>query len=1769
MNKRLFSSLLFSLFFICTFAQAPTGLSGMGFRTTVHLQWDNYTGFEPIGFNIYRSTVSENYSTPARRVGAYSDYTDYNLDPSTIYFYKISAFDGAGNESLLSDEITVSTNSNNYRKVANLDLLIPIYTGGMTATSPDEIKQSLEFARRVFFRNSFGQVNLKFHYWIIDGYPPLNTDGVANFNTIGADLTARGILNNQYDAIHIMALKLYGWYGGATWLGQTAGSMGFDWRSFDPNNHYGQGNAWLFTHEFGHSLDRLADMSGFPEMIFNHYPWAHPIPAELGGVFDAGENFDGMSMVLRLFDHHLDFKTPHDGYLEVVDNDNDGLADNDPRLANDEQRFGSNPNSMDTDNDGLNDLDEFTANNYSGSNPNNSDTDSDGINDGEDVYPTSNFDRTNEKVIGNISINGFISANEDWHEMASGTYYSKLPGATLNTYTTWDDDYLYFAFESNQRLKYYLKIDGSGENGIFASDVKWPGGNYDDINDQAWGNAWYDEATLIILTSDTEVYKRGQPITGSKVNTVVHQNGIYTTEVKLPHNLGPGFSHSYVYPDAPEITEQVFGLGDIIGIQLTAQPLSTSNGYEWDDYRNSQWLSLGEPFHYYDMELVGGGSPGNYCTSVSDFPWEDWITKVTFGAINSTSGKSTYTDFTTKSTDMAKGITANISLTTGFSYYTWDEYWKVWIDYNQNGIFEEPSEIAFQGIKNKPPNGTSTSTLNGTVDIPTTATLGQTRMRVTMKRGAYATPCETIPFGEIEDYTINIIPGVGGEADLELTASANPATIGSGTVHYTVNLKNNGPAAANNVAIKHTKSGNFFSYSTPTVTTGSFNQLTDIWTLPVINAGETQTLEFDGLIVDMISQQVDFFEVIASSADDPDSTPDNDNGAKTPDEDDEAAVILSPATAPDLLLTNLVLPSPNVDPGGDLNFTYTVWNAGNWPAGLNGNIDYSFFVSTDNVYSSNDIPSGGGFILIDIPPGGSFPTAGAIIAPTNLPEGDYYLIIYLDPNNTILELNENNNIYSAPFHLNQTSGGTYCISKSNFPWEDWIAKVELSNLSNPSSKSPYSDFTSKVADVTAGQAYQLKLTTGYSYFTWDEYWRVWIDYNMDGDFMDNGEMAYSGILNAPSNSTPNATLTGTIFIPNTAPSGISTRMRVSMKRGAFPTPCEALAFGEVEDYTVHFSSAGLLPNLRIPYIEVIEANSNCFTNPGQAFGYIGGLVLNDGNTGAGAFNIKVTFSKDGQPGIDDVFWRDFQYGGLALNDVASINLNDPVPALLPPGKYFLLFQIDPEGQVTESDESDNLLVLTVQIGAPDFAFNIINGLPTSTMVGSTFNTMVGVQNLAPFPLLELANNLVVKVYLSEDSIYNSYQDTKIGMADIPYSQFSNGPLFGGGTATATIAAQIPSGTTLGDYFLFVGIADGCEQSFVNNRSRPIPIHIGGGTLGQYCVPKSNFPWEDWIAKVKLNTIDKASGKSKYSDFTSLSTALEKGVSYTVNLTTGYSWSTWDEYWSVWVDLNQDHIFQHPDELLFSKIMTRPSNGTATKTLNGKLTIPVNALTGPTRMRVVMKRGAFATPCENIPYGEIEDYTVNITDNIIGQNTDGRASNISLKAAKEMTWVNLYGFFILPENVVQIEVDKSTDTISFELIKTISGIKEKEHPHLITAKDEHPFDGDNYYRLLFILENGNEIYSKVEKVIFNALVDFTIFPNPASSEVFIYLHKVPDKEMTWTINDELGSPVWSQTIESGLESPYRIDISKLRPGMYYLTAIRAGRRPISKRLVVVR
>ena len=142
-------------------------------------------------------------------------------------------------------------------------------------------------------------------------------------------------------------------------------------------------------------------------------------------------------------------------------------------------------------------------------------------------------------------------------------------------------------------------------------------------------------------------------------------------------------------------------------------------------------------------------TPPDYCESSGFNTDYEYIDRVVFGNVDNTSGNDGgYGDFTNQVATVGLGDIVPLGLTPGFSDTPYNEAWRVWIDFNKDGDFNDDGERVFSG------NGAGI--LSSTVEIPADATLGLTGMRVSMRWNRYMNPCSDFAYGEVEDYTVNI-----------------------------------------------------------------------------------------------------------------------------------------------------------------------------------------------------------------------------------------------------------------------------------------------------------------------------------------------------------------------------------------------------------------------------------------------------------------------------------------------------------------------------------------------------------------------------------------------------------------------------------------------------------------------------------------------------------------------------------------------------------------------------------------------------------------------------------------------------------------------------------------------------------------------------------------------------------------------------------------------------------------------------------------------------
>ncbi len=143
----------------------------------------------------------------------------------------------------------------------------------------------------------------------------------------------------------------------------------------------------------------------------------------------------------------------------------------------------------------------------------------------------------------------------------------------------------------------------------------------------------------------------------------------------------------------------------------------------------------------------------------------------------------------------------------------------------------------------------------------------------------------------------------------------------------------------------------------------------------------------------------------------------------------------------------------------------------------------------------------------------------------------------------------------------------YCTAGATNADQEWIATVQIGPWSHhPTPGMGYHNAASAVDEVPVlliGLPVPITLKPGYAAQAYREHFRVYVDYNGDGDFLDAGELAFD-----PGFPVIDA-VEGVITAPANAQLGL-TRLRVVMKyrgvSGAPPTPCEQFEFGQVADY---------------------------------------------------------------------------------------------------------------------------------------------------------------------------------------------------------------------------------------------------------------------------------------------------------------------------------------------------------------------------------------------------------------------------------------------------------------------------------------------------------------------------------------------------------------------------------------------------------------------------
>jgi hypothetical protein len=872
------------------------------------------------------------------------------------------------------------------------------------------------------------------------------------------------------------------------------------------------------------------------------------------------------------------------------------------------------------------------------------------------------------------------------------------------------------------------------------------------------------------------------------------------------------------------------------------------------------------------ITITAAPNTGNYCASKGVAPWEYAISNVTFNTLSNNSDKFKdfntlgYSDYTNLATRVVKGQSYDVSVTPLLSWIgnLPNTFCRVWIDYNQNKTFEA-NEIVM-----------SRSNLNPflqTFFIPSTALVGMTRMRVSVKNGSYPEACDTFEKGEVEDYMVQITEGSSlctndvtppviancprnferlisnGGSNItfnEPTATDNcglqsfvgminngrtsfqgtngyfaASGIGNDTIVYTATDNRNNRATCTFIVKKFTYAtfAKSLTANIPHDTTVYTNAdcAATVWTAPLIfissnnNQGPTPSFDlmrctnltpfrrvirdgfsypiggFDSLCLPLGRTTLNYVADYGTTVFPADSTLTLYNLTVPLTYSFTINVVRNATNLPDLTLANLSPRDPSVSQGQNVNFTFDAKNIGT------GNATNAFtiksYLSTDAVLDANDYQNG------------SIPTAnyaagstisqivGALNVANTVAVGNYYLILKIDADNQIAESNETNNVLVSSSTIAVTAvvnSGNYCASKGVAPWEYAISNVTFNTLNNTSDKFKdfntlgYSDYTNGSTTLTKGQTYPLSITPLLSWIgnLPNAYARVWIDFNQNKTFEANE------LVLEKTNANP---LTQNVLVPTTALTG-ATRMRVSLKNGAYPTACETFEKGEVEDYTVTISASN------VPTITCTV--SNCPSDK---------TVSTTGTSAA------VTWT------VPDLSTLSCFSGTTRINSIVAIATASPnyttrieSGATFPIGTTRVRYEIynTSDGALLDSSCHFNVTV-TAATALPDLTLANLNVTGTSVAQGGVVNFKFDAKNIGTG---DVANAFTIKSYLSTDAVLDAsdYQNGSIPTAN-----------YAAGASILQIvgAMQVANTVAAGNYYVILKIdADNAitESNETNN-----------------------------------------------------------------------------------------------------------------------------------------------------------------------------------------------------------------------------------------------------------------------------------------------------------------------------------------------------------------
>ncbi|MCW4452130.1 choice-of-anchor J domain-containing protein [Kaistella sp. BT6-1-3] len=253
--------------------------------------------------------------------------------------------------------------------------------------------------------------------------------------------------------------------------------------------------------------------------------------------------------------------------------------------------------------------------------------------------------------------------------------------------------------------------------------------------------------------------------------------------------------------------------------------------------------------------------------------------------------------------------------------------------------------------------------------------------------------------------------------------------------------------------------------------------------------------------------------------------------------------------------------------------------------------------------------------------------------------------------------------------------------------------------------------------------------------------------------------------------------------------------------------------------------------------------------------------------------------------------------------------------------------------------------------------------PDCPTLVSPANAAAGIDYTAPVTLTWTA--------ATSGTAATSY-DVYLGTSPNPTTLLGNVP------GTTTSATGLAPSTTY--YWRVIskngaGDATGCTEFSFTTAANPFAPYCGPVSITSNTEPITlvNF------AGINNETSPTLNGTPDHENFTTIVGNVTQGSSYDITLK-GNTGGNWVNRFAVFIDWNQNGILNDAGEVY--QITQTITNSTGTDNVQAvqSLAVPSDAVLGNTRMRVKKIFGTtnYLDPCANASFGQLEDYTLNVT-----------------------------------------------------------------------------------------------------------------------------------------------------------------------------------------------